>query len=279
MKKIIPLVALAALSLFSCDDVKEEERWIESVGSAEVKRNVLIEDFTGQDCVNCPNAAAVVSNLQTKLAAAYGKSPVIAVAIHGGGMKLKPETNPRGLHTAQGDEYNSHWGITSWPNGMVNRKGGLTAYTAWEMTAIKSLFQPAVMGKIDIDNAYNPETRTLDVKVSADAMALQRAKVNVWLTESHILGYQLMPDNSRNLNYEHNHVFRDNITAAYGDDVTAANGKFETEYKYTVALGYGPGANNEKYYCNTDNMAVVVFFTDVETGEVLQVEEAHLAHK
>lgn len=279
MKKFFPLVALAVLSLFSCDDVKEEERWIESVGSADVKRNVLIEDFTGQDCVNCPNAAAVVKNLQDKLTVAYGKSPVIAVAIHGGGMKIKPDTNPRGLHTAQGDEYNEHWGITSWPNGMVNRMIDLAPYTAWEMTAITMLFQPAEMGNIEISNTFDPETRALDVKVSADAMALQRAKVNVWLTESHILGYQLMPDNSRNLQYEHNHVFRDNITAAYGDDIVATNGKFETEYHYTVAKGYGPGATNEKYYCNTDNMAVVVFFTDVETGEVLQVEEAHLAHK
>ena len=54
-------VALATLA--GCDEVDEQDRFI-SMGDVEVKRNVLLEDFTGQDCSNCPTAHEVVASLK-----------------------------------------------------------------------------------------------------------------------------------------------------------------------------------------------------------------------
>lgn len=57
------LSAFAALALYSCaDDVSESDRYI-YVGPVEVKRAVLIEDFTGQNCTFCPLATNEINTL------------------------------------------------------------------------------------------------------------------------------------------------------------------------------------------------------------------------
>ena len=70
---------MAIYVLSSCDTVNEENRLI-YVKPASVARNVLIEDFTGQRCVNCPNATDEIEHLQQF----YGADTVIAVGIHSG---------------------------------------------------------------------------------------------------------------------------------------------------------------------------------------------------
>ena len=56
MKRIIPLlIASVAILLSSCANVDEGDRYIK-VESSEAKRSVLVEEFTGQKCINCPEA-------------------------------------------------------------------------------------------------------------------------------------------------------------------------------------------------------------------------------
>ena len=63
MKKyILPL--LASLALSACDYIAEDERLIE-VEAAQAKRVVLLEDFTGQLCVNCPLGTEVIEQCGT----------------------------------------------------------------------------------------------------------------------------------------------------------------------------------------------------------------------
>ena len=74
IKNKFVIVALACFMLTGCDEVSESDRLI-YVKPAEVSRAVLIEDFTGQRCINCPNAADEISRLQEE----YGEDKVIAV--------------------------------------------------------------------------------------------------------------------------------------------------------------------------------------------------------
>ena len=62
MRKII-YTALVAFGLIACDNIAEEDRLIYEP-LPEVNRSVLIEDFTGQRCVNCPTAADEIQKLQ-----------------------------------------------------------------------------------------------------------------------------------------------------------------------------------------------------------------------
>ena len=60
--------------LVACDNIPEDERLV-YVKPAPVARTVLIEDFTGQRCVNCPNATEAIEALIEQ----YGDTGVIAV--------------------------------------------------------------------------------------------------------------------------------------------------------------------------------------------------------
>ena len=62
---------LIVLLTQSCSQINESERFI-VVEPATVTRAVLIEEFTGQRCVNCPNAATEIARLQQS----YGEDNV-----------------------------------------------------------------------------------------------------------------------------------------------------------------------------------------------------------
>lgn len=273
LHKLLFSVALGGLALTACDDIAENDRWGEKTPVA-IEKNVLIEDFTGQDCVNCPNAAEEVHHLQEQMLLSYGEQHIIAVAIHGGSLSISADANVRGLATAQGNDFNQHWGVSSWPKGMVDRTDGLCDYAQWAARAMARL---SLVPEIDFDihTTYNPETREVKVDVEGASASAKTATLNVWITESNIVGYQKMPDGSTNMNYIHNHVFRDNLTSLYGDLVEAdADGKYSQTLSYAIPMGYGKGATNEKYYCKPENMSIVVFFTDPVTGQVIQVKDA-----
>ena len=67
--KNILLGAASAIAIFAtvaCQEVDPNDRLI-YVKPAEVGRAVLIEDFTGQKCINCPNGTNAINNMKKPL--------------------------------------------------------------------------------------------------------------------------------------------------------------------------------------------------------------------
>ena len=83
-------------------------------------KKVLLEDYTGHTCVNCPKAAVTARTLKEQ----YGEALVV-MAVHAGWF-AKPAGSPFGydFRTAAGDSWDTYFGIgqVGNPNGMVNRK-------------------------------------------------------------------------------------------------------------------------------------------------------------
>lgn len=78
MKKIIYALAIAAsLALASCEEniptglvlsqpfVSHDSEYVTTIIPTAQAKNVLIEEFTGVRCSNCPNGAIVLKNIQT----------------------------------------------------------------------------------------------------------------------------------------------------------------------------------------------------------------------
>lgn len=235
MKKIyLTILTLAALA--SCDDVAVNDR-LTYVEPPEVQRAVLIEDYTGQYCVNCPRATEEIERLVEQ----YGDSVVIAVAIHSGPFsKQKGEASP--LYTEVGDLYFNRWNLSSQPVGLVDRLFGSMpfGYTDWgggvnyELSESPSAKPPVAFVT---STGYDPETRQTSVEVQTIGMddASVSGKLQVWLVEDSIDSFQLMPDGSRNEHYNHMHVLRASINDPWGDDVTVDHGEVVTK-NYAIAM-------------------------------------------
>ena len=274
MKYLAILLPVAAWALSACDNIESNERWEEKV-PVEIKKNVLIEDFTGQNCVNCPAATDVIHQLQQGAAGAH----IIAVGIHGGSMSYSIDILPFGLATAIGETYNKDWGVSSWPSGMVDRQGGLLEFTAWPSAAASRLqLDPAVDMQLSTafdGNASDTQWGKAEITVKLSELqagALENAYVNVWITEGNIVARQTKPEGSDNA-YVHQHVLRDVLTPAYGEKVMSqdAEGMATCTFSYDIPKTYGRSSKTDVL-----NMTVVAFVTKGEKGEVMQAEEARI---
>lgn len=251
--KIIALVFIIS-SICACDTVSEDERY-DGPLTIEAKKNVLIEDFTGQRCVNCPYAAQTIASIQET----YGADRVIAVAIHGGSLAVSETASSIGLANEQGMEYNTHWNVESWPSGLVDRMGGLMDYEKWNAQVINR-FSITPKADLTIENlSYDAATRELSLTTNVTSTDGVDAYLQVWLTESNIVRLQTTPTGN-DRNYVHNHVFRASVNDPYGDPISLTAGQSEQQnFSYTL-----------KEEWEEANMSVVVFVYN-ETDGVIQV--------
>ena len=124
MKNYITLISII-LALSSCD--VEEKPFIQDYNSyVNPDKKVLIEDFTGHLCPNCPNAARELEAIHD----IYGDQ-IIGMAIHVSKSFARPYPASQApsfqydFRTNWGDELDSYYGISAMglPRGMVNRIG------------------------------------------------------------------------------------------------------------------------------------------------------------
>lgn len=244
----------------SCSSyISDDERLI-YVRPADVARVVLIEDFTGQNCLNCPVAADTIASLQRQ----YGDSVVIAVGIHGGPLARYSTATALGLRTAEGDAYVENWGVANTlPKGMVNRSGGIRNYDQWP-TAVREAASAQSVLRLGGTATFDAQSRQLTVSLtalSADDMA--DARLQLWLTESGITAMQRMPDGSLNRDYVHNHVLRSVVNGLWGESLPLAAG---VEQRLSRSVAVAPEWRPEQ-------LAVVAFvYTDAGVQQVVELK-------
>ena len=236
------LTALLTLTMSACSHIDESDRLI-YVKPADVKRRVLLEDFTGQRCVNCPKASDEIKALQEQ----YGEDHVIAVGIHSGPLGFYTKGDYLGLSTEVGDEYYDHWALEYQPVGLIDR-GAPLEYTAWNARIREELEKTA---PVEIDIELHQKDNQLTVQ--AEVMGIDgttSGKLQLWLTEDGITAFQMMPDGTRNMEYIHRHVFRAAINGTWGESVSVAEGETFTtkDYLFTIPEGW-----------NADRLSVVAF--------------------
>lgn len=238
---------LATIALTACNDIDEDDRYI-YVKPAEVARAVLIEDFTGQACVNCPYATDEIENIVES----YGDSAVIAVGIHSGPLGFHGNANYIGLATDTGDEYYNSWGIDHQPMGVINRTGGALDYTSWR-TSVYEQIQKEAGCIITAENSYDEDSRTATIDVETySTNGTISGSLQVWLTEDSIVAMQRMPSGAIDYSYVHNHVFRDAVNGTWGETVSLSEGVIVNKsYTYQIPSDW-----------NVNNMSAVIFVYD-----------------
>lgn len=250
IKNLFLGVATAAMAMAaaSCSNIDEGDRLI-YVKPAEVGRAILIEDFTGQKCINCPTGTEIINGIVDT----YGEDNVIAVGIHSGPLGFAGNSKTPGLMTDTGNEYYTRWDKENkmgQPWVIFNRKTSPDShYNNWAAMVGTIISEKANLS-VKIANAYDAATRTLTTTVEADGVnGTVNGKLQVWIVEDGVKALQMMPDGKPNKEYMHNHVFRAAVNGTWGEDVTVKEGETTTmKYSYKLPEAW-----------NADNIAVVAF--------------------
>ena len=202
----------------SCSHIDEDNRLLE-VPHAKISRAVLVEEFTGQRCVNCPKAATEIERLQEE----YGKENVIAVAIHSGPLAIYSTDKVMGLRTALGDEYYDYWKVEAEPSGLVNRSGGVMLLDKWASRVHQDLQNEA---SVELTaKAKITDNGLIEIGIEYLSVKDFTGKLQAWIIEDGIVGLQMQPDGTLNREYVHNHVLRSAINGIWGDNVIWPSGK------------------------------------------------------
>ncbi len=265
IKNLFLGVATAAMAMAaaSCSNIDEEDRLI-YVKPAEVGRAILIEDFTGQRCINCPTGTEIINGIVDT----YGEDNVIAVGIHSGPLGFAGNSKTVGLMTDTGNEYYTRWDKENkmgQPWVVFNRKTSPDShYNNWAAMVGTIISEKANLS-VKIANAYDAASRTLTTTVGADGVnGTVNGKLQVWIVEDGVKALQMMPDGKSNKEYIHNHVFRAAVNGTWGEDVTVKEGETTTkQYSYVLPETW-----------NADNIAVVAFVYN--DGGVENVAKKHL---
>lgn len=248
------VVAVAAAALTSCDNVAEDDRFIK-LPPIEADRAVLIEDFTGQNCLNCPVAHEKIEEMEKQ----YGADKVIAVSIHGGELAIS-DRRPFGLMTEEGNEICNYYAINVFPMGVIDGVTPPVLDSEWASAVYNDLQKPtevkleASAELIEIEEVINDKKEVKqNISCTANITSSEEGegKIQFWIVESGIVAQQKMPDGSINQNYVHNNVFRAQVfpmrgnPIAFSRDGATANGTIEVRERWSL-----------------ENVSVVAFVSD-----------------
>ena len=216
---LLPLLAL--LLLVGCDAVERPDRWREDPAPIVPRRNVLLVDFTGQRCSNCPAAADLLHSLTAGPAGAR----IIAVSVHGGALALSTDASPRGLAGPDARRLTDEARVNSWPQGTVDRPvgGTLLRPSAWnaalaEQLALAADADAAAQQSLVADAHVALATRTLSYTLrprhltDAAGQADAETYLHLWLVEDSITAPQTLADGTERADYLHRHVLRLDLT-------------------------------------------------------------------
>ncbi|HJW30301.1 MAG TPA: Omp28-related outer membrane protein [Saprospiraceae bacterium] len=259
------------LLLTSCD---EEKKMIVPITPG--NRVVLLEEFTGKGCTNCPKGSREIENLLTQF-----PDNLVTVSIHAG-FFADPQFFPIGqydLRTVQGQELYDYLGPNQgYPAGVVDRTrvGNKLQIdlNQWASAINRDLqVDPAV--ELVLIHNYDSLSRTLTLTINgiSNQDIIGELRLSVMLTESGIVDAQddfeaggIVP------NYVHNHVLRDMLTPATGEAFSnnlTSGQTFTRTYSTTLSDQWVAG-----------NMEVVAFVSVVNgnTFPVLQAVSAHVTN-
>ncbi len=268
-------------------------------------RHILVEEFTGHYCTNCPQAAHYLEQLYDT----YGEELVL-VAIHPDiGTLTDPQVNPDGSYGTnwiieEGDQLFDEFSMPGFvPVGMLSRSddgsGNLYHFhTTWATKVPPLMGQPA---DVSIRNSatYLPIADAVCGKVEVEFLNPLNGDLFIthYLVEDSIVDWQKVatgaePSGSVHpdyppgdvSNYIHRHVLRDvhgHVGVREGDNSatgsvigTLLGSSFAANEKFQYVISF----DNLELSWNRDHLYLVSFVHDNTTHEVLQVSQVHVSN-
>lgn len=250
------------LIVSACDTI-EKDNYLIPIELDAAKRKVLIEEYTGMKCPNCPKGANIIDSLKL----IFGAN-IISVSIHSGVYAQPSGIFITDFRTEAGTAYNSYFGVEAFPTGIVNRnlyndKLKLDI-SEWNGAVIPQIINESPLG-IDITYNWNESIRNLSVNVEISIFKEINEELNlqVWLVEDSIIAPQV---DGKNIvkDYVHNSVFRSALNGVWGEELNgiSKNSVLAKSLNYQLPS-----------YFVYKNCNIVAFVYKTKDKSILQVNE------
>jgi hypothetical protein len=266
-KTYILTIIMIIFAVSACEKI--EKPYLEPIGSqpappgGQVKK-VLLEEYTGHKCPNCPEATIEAQTLKS----IYGEQ-LILLSIHAGSLA---EPDPSGAYTADftTETGNTLFGVYSpgfVPCGTVNRSTPKAEFVGNWQGAIADILAQPQEANIKLESTFNQQSSILDITLEVEFLVDLTGTYNLcfYINESGIISPQLSNDGEIP-DYEHEHMLRDSYGGAWGHQIasgTIAAGE-------TVSETFQVNIGSELVPANT---GIIAFVTDANDRRILQAEE------
>jgi hypothetical protein len=214
---------------------------------ANQQRNILIEEFTGVRCVNCPAGAQAIE----ALLAQHGDR-LVAFSIHAGFFAPPYAESLYDFRTPAGNQLLSLLGEPiGYPTAVVNRRrfpGEFSmqlGQSKWAGYVQQELTAPLKV-KIALNRSFNASSRELVVDASLyieQSITEPDVRLSIALLEDNISDYQLTPA-GKQADYIHKHVLRKMLTSADGNLIQedlSAGSRFCNKFVTTIPEAWKAG--------------------------------------
>lgn len=230
MKKLWIIALALFIAVSGCDVLEEPYKKDGAVLNTD--RKILLEDYTGHRCPNCPQAGKEIKNL----AETFGDN-IVVIAVHAGTLaKILVPPTTYNFTTETGDIWCDFFEVekSGFPNGLINRKersgSKIIGPANWAAVAAEQLNQP-LEAEITIQASYDPVTRQISAKTTTNILKPLDGEVytiTVVLTEDSIIQPQMNLDPNLGttpfiMTYSHNHVLRFSLTGPWGASINNTN--------------------------------------------------------
>jgi|GEM_PF-191961 len=245
--------------------------------------HILLEEFTGHECGNCPGATRWIGEY------AADKPWIHLMGIHAGSLALPTANHPFDLTTTTGEAYFTQIGQPGNPVARINRMPDPSTFKvrAQWVTEIESqieTIEPPIkcQVKAEVYPSDHPLNSTSDdhLNIFAQFEGITnfegQVKFTVYVLENNVIGHQLNyapPNGDGNYpegsieEYPHKHVLR---LAVNGDDGTNLTNELNPAFNFLMPFTIVPDPA-----WNLEELEIVVITTDAATGQILNVGSEH----
>ena len=252
------------------------------------KRDILLMDFTGHQCSNCPDAAIIAEGI-------YEDYPeqVVVLGVHPDlqGLSTPVDGEPgepftTDFRTPIGTQLGEQFDIVFMPIGVISglELGGSYYQDrgSWR-SIVESLIDDPKIAEIDITLDYDSTSRDLDISTSTEVIEEWNGMytLSVVMVEDSVVDWQkngtagqaadpnYPPGNIPN--YVHRHVLRGAVNGVGGtglvttDQITSPGLTFDEDFPHSVSEEY-----------DHNHMYVYAYVYNANTYEIIDVSQAKL---
>lgn len=233
------------------------------VGTAAEDRNIVLEEFTGINCVFCPEGHAIAQQLKDN-----NPADVFLVNIHSGGF-ASPSASQPDFRTQWGEAIDDQSGLAGYPAGTINRQNfpgqeqGNAGSTAlgrgqWVNAAADILVDSSYLN-MAVTASMNAPSNTMDILVEAfytgDSPAATNF-LNVAILQNNTTGPQ--SGGGAGSNYVHQHRLIDLVTGQWGEEISTVS----TGDLISRTYNYNPPSDVNGVPVDPSELEIVVFMTE-----------------